>query len=179
MLGRSLRPEVHALEHKPAQREHRLADVRALPDFSGIRRRLDQVVDEPVDPARPGRAEQLDLGAREFVLGKDARPKGVVDVVVDVGDAVDEPDDSALERPRLVRPSVVEDPVAHLFGEVETAAISFEDVDDPERVLVVAEPEPEPLTEDGVERLLPGVAEGRVPEVVTEADRLDEIFVQV
>ena len=64
---------------------------------------------------------------------------GVVDVVVDVGEAVDEPDDAALERLRLFRAGVLEDAVAHLPREVEAAAVALEPLDDPQRVLVVAE----------------------------------------
>ena len=103
---------------------------------------------------------------------------GVVDVVVDVGDAVDEADDPALERVRLVRPGVVEDPVADLGGQVEPAPVALEHVDDPQRVLVVAEAAVEALAQRLVERLLAGVAERRVPEVVAEPDRLDQVLVQ-
>ena len=98
-------------------------------------------------------------------------PHRVVDVVVDVRDAVDEPDDLPLERLRLLLAGVREDPVAHLVREVERAC-------DPERLLVVPEAAAEALPERVVERVLARVPEGRVPGVVPEADRLDEILVQ-
>src|SRR5204863_5144211 len=53
-----------------------------------------------------------------------------------------------------------------------------EPVDDAQRVLVVAEAALAALPEHRVERLLAGVAERRVPEVVTEPDRLRQILVQ-
>ena len=49
---------------------------------------------------------------------------------------------------------------------------------DPERLLVVPEPRAEPLAQRLVERLLAGMPERRVPRVVAEPDRLDEILVQ-
>ena len=88
---------------------------------------------------------------------------------------------------RTIRPSsvagafgagVVEDAVAHLPGEVDAAAVALEHVDDAQRVLVVAEAEPEALAQQRVERLLARVAERRVAEVVAEPDRLDEVLVQ-
>ena len=65
-------------------------------------------------------------------------------------------------------PGVVEDAVADLPGEVQPAAVLLEHLDDAERVLVVAERPPEALLEDRVERLLAGVTERRVAEVVAE-----------
>ena len=91
--------------------------------------------------------------------------------MVDVGDAVDEPDDLAFERRRLPLAGVREDPVADLMGEVERAS-------DPERLLVVSESAVEPLLHGRVERVLARVPERRVPHVVTEADRLGQILVQ-
>ena len=100
---------------------------------------LDDVADERVDPRRAGRAEPLDLLGRQVALGDDPGADGVVDVVVDVGDAVDESHDPALERRRLQRAGVVEDPVAHLVGQVEPVAVPLEVLDQSQRVLVVTE----------------------------------------
>ena len=132
---------------------------------------VDDVVDERVDPRRARVAEDRDLLAREVVLGEEPVPHGVVDVVVDVRDAVDEPHDLPLERLRLTLAGVREDPVADLVGEVERAR-------DRERLLVVAEAPAEALLHRGVERVLAGVPERRVPHVVAEPDRLDEVLVQ-
>ena len=51
---------------------------------------------EPVGP------EQLDLRRGQVVGPQDPGPQRVVDVVVDVGDAVDQLDDPPLQRRRLV-----------------------------------------------------------------------------
>ena len=133
--------------------------------------RLDQVADERVDTARAGVAEQLDLGARQLLGGEQAVADRVVDVVVDVGDPVDEPHDLALERLRLALAGVREDPVADLGRQVQLPG-------DLERLLVVAEAGAEALGEAAVELLLAGVAERRMAGVVPEPDRLDQILVQ-
>ena len=91
--------------------------------------------------------------------------------MVDVGDAVDQPDDLPLERLRLLLAGMREDAVAHLVREVERAR-------DPQGLLVVAEAPAEALPERVVERIFACVPEGRVPRVVPEADRFDEILVQ-
>ena len=73
VLRLHLRPEVDALEHEAAQREHRGADLVALDDVARRGRGLDEVVDERVDPLRAGRAEQLDLVARQVAGARGSR----------------------------------------------------------------------------------------------------------
>ena len=73
---------------------------------------------------------------------------------------------------------MVQDAVANLRRQVQTTAVALERLDDAKRLLVVPEAPAEAVGQRGVERLLPNVAEGRVPEVVADRDRLGEIFVQ-
>ena len=96
---------------------------------------------------------------------------GVVDVVVDVRDPVDDAHDAALERRGLLRPGVRVDPVPNLGGQVQLLG-------DPQRLLVVAEAEPESLAQRLVERLFARMSERRVAHVMPEPDRLGEILVQ-
>ena len=132
--------QVDALEHERAQPAHRAADLVALDDVARGRRALDQVAHQRVDPLRHRRAEHLRSRPRgSSVVGQHPGAQRVVDVVVDVGDAVDEPDDPPLERRRQIGPGVAQDAVAHLLGQVEPAAVALEPLDDPQRVLVVAE----------------------------------------
>ena len=121
--------------------------------------------------ARAARPEQLDLLPGQLLGREDPEAHRVVDVVVDVRDAVDEPHDLPLERLGLDVAGVREDPVAHLVREVEALR-------DPQRLLVVTEPAPEALVEGAVKRVLAGVTEGRMAHVVTEPDRLGEILVE-
>jgi hypothetical protein len=73
---------------------------------------------------------------------------------------------------------VAQDPVAHLLGQVEPAAVALQPLDDAERVLVVAEADAELLAQALVERGLADVAERRVAQVVAERDRLGQVLVQ-
>ena len=177
LLGR-VRAEIDALEHERAQRQHRAADLVALRDVAGLRGRLDEVVHERVDAPRAGVAEDRDLVGGQVVGGEHPGADRVVDVVVDVRDAVDDAHDLSLERLRLVGPGVLEDPVAHLPREVEPAPVALERLDDAQRVLVVPEAVAAALAEQLVERLLARVPERRVAEIVAEPDRLDEVLVQ-
>src|SRR6201992_4283937 len=123
-------------------------------------------------------SERLELGARQVVGTEDPGPQRVVDVVVDVGDAVDEADDPPLQRRRLDRAGVVEDAVADRRGEGEAGAVALAHLEHPQRVLVVLEAAAGALLQAAVEGVLAGVAEGRVAEVVAEPDRLGEVLVQ-
>src|SRR5437870_11046501 len=120
VLGAGMFAEVDLIEHERAQREHRLADFVALADVPVVLRRLDEVVYEPVDALRAGRAEQVDLVTRQLILAEDPVADRIVDVVVDVRDAVDDAHDFPLERLRLAVAGVREDSVPHLFREVQT-----------------------------------------------------------
>ena len=136
-------------------------------------------MDERVDPMPTGVAEHLDRLLGQIDSRDHTGAHRVVDVVVDVRDAVDEPDDPALERRRLGGTArMAEDPVADRLGEVEALPVALEHVDDAKRVLVVLEAKSEPLSQAVVERLLADVSERRVPEIVTEPDRLDEVLVE-
>jgi hypothetical protein len=172
------RPEVDLVEHEACAAVHRRAGLVAWTTMSPARRVLDEVVHEAVDPRAAVRARR-DRVARQVARAA-RRRAGVVDVVVDVGDAVDEPHDPALERARHRRPAgVAEDPVAHVGGEVQALAVALEALDDPQRVLVVAELAAEALAQAVVERGLADVPERRVAEVVAQADRLVEVLVEV
>ena len=132
---------------------------------------LDKVVHEGVDPPRAPVAEERNLLTRELGRIEDPEAHSIVDVVVDVGDTVDDPHDLAFERRGLLRAGVREDSVANLLGQVQRLG-------DPQGLLVVPEVPAETLLQGGVERILPCMTEGCVPHVVTEPDRLDEVLVE-
>ena len=95
----------------------------------------------------------------------------VVDVVVDVGDPVDEPHDLPLERRRLLLARVGEDAVAHLRRQVELLG-------DPQRLLVVLEAGAEALAQARVQLLLARMPERWMTGVVPEPDRLGQVLVE-
>ena len=136
---------------------------------------LDEVRHERVDADGARRAEDRDLLGGKVVDPQHARSHRVVDVVVDVRDAVHEPDDLALERRGLAGAAgVAQDAVAHRLGQVER----LEDVDHAQRVLVVAEAAAEALAAGAIEHVLADVPERRVPDVVAEPDRLRQVLVE-
>ena len=110
VLRGSLGPEVDALEHERAQREHRLPHLCRLADVVDALRGVDDVVHEPNRSARSRSSRGSRSRVREVVLGEKPVAHGVVDVVVDVGDAVDEADDLPLERPGSRSPVCVRMP---------------------------------------------------------------------
>jgi hypothetical protein len=156
LLEPRVRAEVDALEHERPQCEHRTADLRALDDVARSLRALDEIVHERVDAVGAVLAEQRHVVVRQIGRVEDAEADGVVDVVVDVRDAVDDADDLALERCGLLLAGVGQDPVAHLGREVER----FRDL---QRMLVVAEASAEVLLQRLVERVLAGVPNGGWP----------------
>ncbi len=132
-----------------------------------------------VDPLRSRPPEHAERRGGQVGLVQHAGAHRIVDVVVDVGDAVDDPHDAAFERARHRRASgVADDPVAHVVVEIEADAVALEDVDDPQRVLIVAEGAVEALAQARIQHGLADVAERRVAEVVPEADRLREVLVE-
>src|SRR5947207_233972 len=171
VLAAGMWPQIDVTEHEGAEREHRLADLLALHDVAGGLGRLDEVVHQRVDSTRAGLAEQCHLVLEKILGPQDPEAYGIVDVMVDVRDAVDDPNDLPLVRRGLALPGVRQDPVFDFRGEIEVLR-------DAERLLVVPEPAAESLRERLVERLLARMAERRMTHVVTEADRLDEVFVQ-
>src|SRR5439155_17043196 len=107
-------------------------DLLALHDVSGTLGALDEVVHQRVDAPRAPVAEERNFLVRQLRWTEDPEADGIVNVVVDVGDTVDDSHDLALERRRLLRPGVSEDPIANLLRQVQRLR-------NPQRLLVVAE----------------------------------------
>src|ERR1700743_389206 len=70
------------------------------------------------------------------------------------------------------------DSIAHLLCQIQPRAVTLEAIDNAQRVLVVAEVEPEALFQAGIEHLLADVPERWMAEVVPEANRLHQVLVQ-
>ena len=103
----------------------------------------------PVSPSRSSSPRK--------VVGRGQAPTDrVVDVVVDVGDAIDKPYDLALQCLWLSLTRVGEDAVAYLRGQVQLLR-------DPERLLVVAEAGAEALAQAAVGLVLPAWPKGGCP----------------
>ena len=99
--------------------------------------------------------------------------------MVDVGHAVDEPDDLALQGGRLGSPAgVADDAVADGHSQIQAAAVALERVHDSQRMFVVQEGGTEVIAQAAIQRLFADVTEGRVAKIVAEPDRLHQILVE-
>ena len=137
-------------------------------------------------------AQHLVRGGGQVVLAQDACADGVVDVVVHVGDAVGDGHHAALQRLGAHRPGVVQNAVAHLRREVEAPPAVLDALHYAQALLVVAVQKPAaPLAvarahrrraavarQAARQRLLAGVPEGGVPQVVAQRDGLGQILVE-
>ena len=192
VVGLGARVEVDVLVHKLAQRVGGRQGVRTHGQQRRVGRRaraagppviVDQVAHHGVN-AQGVRVAQH----RHRIGGQVARLQqpgahGVVDVVVDVGDRVGDLDDLPFQRARHAPGrrhditagfGVQVDALAHRVGQVQARAIFFQHFDNAAALFVVAKRVPLRVRDCG----LAGVAERRVPEVVPQADRFDQIFVQ-
>ena len=103
MLARGLGAEVDAVEHERRAARAIAAPITSPWTMSPARSECSTRSWTSVSiRARPGVAEDLDRLGGQVGAGDHAGAQGVVDVVVDVGDAVDQPDDLALERGGLL-----------------------------------------------------------------------------
>ena len=94
--------------------------------------------------------------------------------MVYVGDPVAQAHDRGLARVVRRAVGVVQNAHARLIAEVQPLTVPLEHVDDAQALLVMLES----AGVDQVQRPLAGVAEGRMPQVVPQTDRLAEILVQ-
>jgi len=136
--------------------------------------------------------EQAHVGEAGHV--DETRPQPVVDVVIVVGDLIGQvgnlrletrllASDEALpdlaELARLAQRAVLEDPLAAFERQIEPTEIRvavLELVDHPQRLQIVLEAAIG--AHASVQRVLPGMAERCVPQIVRKADRLRERLVE-
>lgn len=163
---------------------------------------LHEIVDEAADDESP---VPVRAGARILPAGAVERPhperdgfqrcrlqesgiQAVIQVVAGVGDLVRQIRHLGFQRwggiplpgqGMDIPVGVLLNSLAHIPGEVEPAShgvFFFDDLDDPQALGVVVKPPMAP--HQPVQLLLPGVAAGRMAEIVGQGDRLGQILVQ-
>ena len=134
---------------------------------------LEHRLDHLADPGSPRLAEARQHAAREGIGGQHAGADGVERVVGQVRDPIRVADAERLRggRRRVDLPGVGADPVAHLPGQVQV----LEHLVDADALRGVV---PAIGREVGRERLLAGVPERGVADVVAERDRLGQRLVE-
>ena len=163
------RDQVHVLKHERTQFFQRLHDLRRHGDGLVIKGqgRLDDVAHHPIDALTSRSSERRADVFRNVVLFQQAGPDPVVDVVIHVGDDVGDADDVALqgesarlrtlaEQLSLLALGMLQDSVAHLDRQIESAPVVLQDLHDAHRLPVVIEA----TVYQFAERCLAGMAEG-------------------
>ena len=145
---------------------------------------VDDVGHEGGDPRARRGAEDLVGAFGQVVGGDDAGANRVVDVVVEIGQAVGDLHDLAFERPgdappfsrdALAQLRMLEDAVADLLREIQAAAVLFEDLDHPHALLVVAKA----ARQAGTQRIFARVTKRGVSQVVPQGRSFGQILVQI
>jgi hypothetical protein len=124
-----------------------------------------------------------DVGGQ--ILGlEDVGPQSVVQIVVQVGDDIRQPDGLSFKGGRFLSGlplngmtpplGVLDDALPNLHGQIQAPSVVFEQIRDSQTLLVVVEP----AGHDLIEYTFPSMTEGRVSEVVPQGDGLDQIFVE-
>ena len=126
-----------------------------------------------------GAADPVDRSGRDVGGGDDPGADGVVDIVIDVGHQIRQPDDLRLEgrrgcddRPETL--GVGADSIDHLEGEVQPPAVELETLDHAHALIDVGEA----ARQDRVQTFLAGVTERGVSQVVREGNGLRQIGVE-
>ena len=172
LVGLVFGAQVDPLEHEGPQLPDGLGDAGFHGDLPGGQRPVHHGVHHGGDPVSVPVAQQR-LGAEGQVLvADDPRPHGVDRVVAQVGDPVGVAAQGPFGggRGRRYLPGVRPDAVEGLPGEVE----GFQHRQHPHRVFGM---QPAPI-HDLRQGVLSGVPEGGVADVVAQADRLGEGFVE-
>ena len=98
--------------------------------------------------------------------------------MIDVGDAVGNTDDAALQSGWFFRTGMVENAVLDLTAEVEPPAAVFETADNPEALAVVLKAVAGAFFQGLREGLFADMAEGRMAQVVPQADSFRQVLVK-
>ena len=110
---------------------------------------------------------------RQIARLKHTCTQTVVVIVAKVGDAVGNAHNAPFKCLRQVLSRVVDDAVLDLEGQIETRAIALQILDDAQTLLVVRE-----VSDDLRHRRLARMTKRRMTDVVTERNRLRQIFVE-
>ena len=161
-------------EHELLQGQHGLFHLGGLADQLPLPAGLDGVPDQGIDTGPVGKAQHPGDLQRDVHGVDNASPQGVLDVVVDIGDVVGQPDELPLQGGGGLALGVAQDAVPHLPGEVEPLPVLLQPLHHPHRLPVVGKPSGHQL----VQGPLPRVSEGGVAQVVAPRRRLGQVLVQ-
>ena len=174
LLFRDLaRVEIDMLEHEITQLLHGFGAVGAHPHLRPAIAFAHDIAHHRIDAAAVRIAQHGEQTRRQLGKLQVAAADRIVDIMVEIGDAVAEAHYAALQRLRLLRPAVAEDAVARFLRQVQPLAIVFQQVHHAQPLAVMVE-----IMLYRSKRPFAGMAERRMPQVMTKRDRLGQVFVQ-
>ena len=120
------------------------------------------------------RAQNVRDIPRNVAFGQNPRTDRIVDVVINIRNAVGCTHDLPLKRFRDPRPRVPEDRHAHLIGKVQPVAVALELIYHAKRLLIMVKRRSHHVRQ----RRLARVTKRRVPQVVPVGRGLGKVFIQ-
>ena len=127
---------------------------------------------QPLRTAAPGHGADF---FRNILLFQDAAPDRVVRIMMNIGDLIRKPDNAPFQRGRHGSRLMIPDAIPYLHGQIDALSVLLQHIHGPHTLFVV----PEPIRTCPVQRPLPGMAKGRVPQIVPQSDGLHQIFIEL
>ena len=171
-LGHRIR--IDLAEHKGSHVLHGLCGGFRHGDDIFVLAGADYIMNEKIQSL----PDRLSRDIRDFLgyllFGEQPRPHSVIHIVVQIRYFVRKPDDLTLQRRRGTAHLVIEDSVPDLPAQIQSLAVPFQEIYDPEALLIVFEAKGTYT----VERPFTAMAEGRVAQIMTQRNGLDKILVE-
>ena len=164
---------IDPLEHKAAELVHHMLRLLREGRVAALLRGDDHIRHHARDHRGRINAERIAHLTGQFLGSEKPRAQAVVIVVAEIGDAVGNADDPPLKRARHPLARVVQDAVADRAREVQPASAALEDLDHAQALLVVRK-----MSGDLRHHCLACMPERRMPDIVSEGDRLRQVLVE-
>ena len=112
--------------------------------------------------------------SRKIIIGENSGPDGIIDVVIDIGNLVTAANYLTLQRFRNPVTGMTQNAHPNLISQIQALTVPLQNVHNTQTLLVVAKGS----THAAGQRILSGMAEGGVTQIVTHGNGLCQIFVQ-
>ena len=122
------------------------------------------------------RTEHAHRLPRQVCRDNQSGAHSVVDVVIDIGNAVGKMDNAPLRCLRMPRAGVAGNAVPHLMRQIQPVAIALQAIHHAQALLVVMKAAD--FAAQAVQRALADMPERRVPEVMPKRHRFGQIFIE-
>ena len=155
-------------KHKFAQLLHRAGNAIMHMRLARFRCCGNHILNQRIDAAAVAFAEHGGNAVRYIAFRKHLRAHGIVNIMVEIGDAVGIANDLPLQRFRQLVARMAEDAAPRFIAEIQPHAVVFQLVHNAKRLLVMAKR----FSRDLRERDLAGMTERRMPQIMSECNRL-------